>query len=410
MESTDVTFGLGQEAAVATATSEGGELQYPAQEAIAWANEFWNSYMKTLNQLEDPSFASKYDSWDLVDFSSLRLPKTSVETFTTPTYVPAPTTPTPTSYTATTPTSPSKHVEEPPIVVEPKSMEELKGTYLFLKKFLDIDKAVLARFEVHVSFTQVMGYTIFATVKGDRGPWKGFAWPVEITITKPWQHPLIRSPVTIFHPNCFPDGQVVLDSWRPTWDLRLLLIELEDCLHYPRIENIGNQDANDMYWEERESYDAYVKSFVTEHLHLRVSDRSRVLPPTEGLHQIQLVNPETGFVDQEEEPSEEMLFDGDDIEFEPDYGDDYESENESEDEDTKHKIDLAHLICAGFDEAERAERRMKERLQEVEKTNSLLKQELEETKEESTYYKAEAVEGWTQSFIEKARHSSSVVQ
>ena len=84
----------------------------------------------------------------------------------------------------------------------------------------------------------------------------------ELTLTFPPDYPF--SPPTakffseMFHPNFYPDGRVPLTNWSPAHDVSKILTDIQSLLSQPHLESAVNQEAAQLYMENRKEYERKV--------------------------------------------------------------------------------------------------------------------------------------------------------
>ncbi|KAF6022757.1 UBE2B [Bugula neritina] len=72
----------------------------------------------------------------------------------------------------------------------------------------------------------------------------------------------------MFHPNVYADGSICLDilqnRWSPTYDVSAILTSIQSLLHDPNPNSPANNEAAQLFRENRREYDRRVANIVTE--------------------------------------------------------------------------------------------------------------------------------------------------
>lgn len=72
----------------------------------------------------------------------------------------------------------------------------------------------------------------------------------------------------MFHPNVYADGSICLDilqnRWSPTYDASAILTSIQSLLHDPNPNSPANNEAAQLYRENRREYEKKVQCIVQE--------------------------------------------------------------------------------------------------------------------------------------------------
>jgi ubiquitin-protein ligase len=70
----------------------------------------------------------------------------------------------------------------------------------------------------------------------------------------------------MFHPNVYADGSICLDilqnRWSPTYDVSAILTSIQSLLHDPNPNSPANNEAAQLYRENRREYEKKVAAIV----------------------------------------------------------------------------------------------------------------------------------------------------
>ena len=102
---------------------------------------------------------------------------------------------------------------------------------------------------------------------GDFLTWNCDIWShserFELTLTFPPDYPLqpptVKFLSAMFHPNIAPDGRLPLTNWSPAHDVTKILTDIQSLLSQPHLESAVNQEAAQLYREDRREYQRRVK-------------------------------------------------------------------------------------------------------------------------------------------------------
>ena len=121
----------------------------------------------------------------------------------------------------------------------------------------------------------------------------------ELTLTFPADYPFSPPSVQflseMFHPNISPEGRVSLTNWSPTQDVSEILTDIQSLLSQPHLESAVNQEAAQLYREDRREYQRRVEQIIKERCAFdlcsscaKKEDIENVCPRGHQLHPIQL--------------------------------------------------------------------------------------------------------------------------
>ena len=63
----------------------------------------------------------------------------------------------------------------------------------------------------------------------------------------------------MFHPNIAPDGRLPLTNWSPAHDVTKILTDIQSLLSQPHLDSAVNQEAAQLYREDRREYQRRIK-------------------------------------------------------------------------------------------------------------------------------------------------------
>ena len=90
----------------------------------------------------------------------------------------------------------------------------------------------------------------------------------ELTLTFPPDYPFsppsVKFLTEMFHPNISPDGRVPLTNWSPAQDVTNILTDIQSLLSQPQLESAVNQEAAQLYRENRREYQRRVEQIIEE--------------------------------------------------------------------------------------------------------------------------------------------------
>ena len=66
----------------------------------------------------------------------------------------------------------------------------------------------------------------------------------------------------MFHPNIAPDGRVPLTNWSPAHDVSKILTDIQSLLSQPHLDSAVNQEAAQLYREDRREYERRVQQII----------------------------------------------------------------------------------------------------------------------------------------------------
>ncbi|GAB1604498.1 ubiquitin-conjugating enzyme E2-17 kDa [Argonauta hians] len=97
-----------------------------------------------------------------------------------------------------------------------------------------------------------------------------FKLTVKFTEEYPNKPPTVRFISKMFHPNIYADGSICLDilqnRWSPTYDVSSILTSIQSLLHDPNPDSPANNEAAQLYKENRREYEKKVAAIVQESL------------------------------------------------------------------------------------------------------------------------------------------------
>lgn len=95
-----------------------------------------------------------------------------------------------------------------------------------------------------------------------------FKLTIEFTEEYPNKPPGVRFISKMFHPNVYADGSICLDilqnRWSPTYDVSAILTSIQSLLHDPNPNSPANNEAAQLYRENRREYEKKVAAIVQE--------------------------------------------------------------------------------------------------------------------------------------------------
>ncbi|KAI9143709.1 ubiquitin-conjugating enzyme/RWD-like protein [Paraphysoderma sedebokerense] len=98
-------------------------------------------------------------------------------------------------------------------------------------------------------------------------PWEGGLYKLTMAIPKeyPSKPPVVRFNPPIFHPNVYGDGKVCLsilnewDSWKPSTNMKQILLGVQDLLNNPNPSSPANQTAERLFRKDKTAYENKIK-------------------------------------------------------------------------------------------------------------------------------------------------------
>ncbi|XP_014777917.2 ubiquitin-conjugating enzyme E2-17 kDa [Octopus bimaculoides] len=97
-----------------------------------------------------------------------------------------------------------------------------------------------------------------------------FKLTIKFTEEYPNKPPTVRFISKMFHPNIYADGSICLDilqnRWSPTYDVSSILTSIQSLLHDPNPDSPANNEAAQLYKENRREYEKKVAAIVQESL------------------------------------------------------------------------------------------------------------------------------------------------
>lgn len=93
-----------------------------------------------------------------------------------------------------------------------------------------------------------------------------FKLTMEFNEEYPNKPPSVRFVSKMFHPNVYADGSICLDilqnRWSPTYDVCAILTSIQSLLHDPNPNSPANNEAAQLYRENKREYEKKVASTV----------------------------------------------------------------------------------------------------------------------------------------------------
>ncbi|KAL8569276.1 Ubiquitin-conjugating enzyme E2 A [Nucella lapillus] len=95
-----------------------------------------------------------------------------------------------------------------------------------------------------------------------------FKLTIEFTEEYPNKPPSVRFISKMFHPNVYADGSICLDilqnRWSPTYDVSAILTSIQSLLHDPNPNSPANNEAAQLYRDNRREYEKKVAAIVQD--------------------------------------------------------------------------------------------------------------------------------------------------
>jgi len=100
--------------------------------------------------------------------------------------------------------------------------------------------------------------------------WEGGTFKLEVVFSEdyPNKAPHVKFTSRMFHPNVYADGQICLDilqnQWSPIYDISAILTSIQSLLSDPNPNSPANQEAAQLFVENRREYNRRVQLSVEE--------------------------------------------------------------------------------------------------------------------------------------------------
>ena len=120
------------------------------------------------------------------------------------------------------------------------------------------------------SFVEVVCVPAFGEILHDSGKTSSNIFQIQVTFNEefPGKAPHVRFVTKMFHPNIYSNGEICLDilqnQWSPIYDISAILTSIQSLLTDPNPNSPANQEAAQLFIENRREYNRRVAQIVED--------------------------------------------------------------------------------------------------------------------------------------------------